>query len=110
MAELLRVVLDTNVFIAAVLTSSATSPTAELLRRWTHNEFILLVADPILDEITEKFHETCAVNGGADYLVTYDPHLLDLGEEYQGVKIVKALPFLWKLRADEPSHIPRGRS
>jgi len=142
-AELLRVVLDTNVYVAAVLSSSATSPTTELLRRWTDSEFVLLVADPILEEITEKLHEkgispeqttelvsslnqyarivaleevpavvaadpdddvilACAVNGGADYLVTYDSHLLDLGEEYQGIKIVKALSFLWKLRCDEP--------
>jgi len=142
-AKLLRIVLDTNVYVAAVLSSSATSPTTELLRRWTDGEFVLLVADPILEEITEKLHEkgispeqttelvsslnqyakmvalgevpavvvadpdddmilACAVNGGADYLVTYDPHLLDLGEEYQGVKIVKALSFLWKLRGDEP--------
>ena len=143
MPELLRAVLDTNVYVAAVLTSSATSPTAELLHRWADGEFVLLIADPILEEITEKLREkgvspertlelvsrlnlraekvtleeilavvaadpdddvvlACAVNGRADYLVTYDPHLLDLGEEYQGVKIVKALPFLWKLRGNEP--------
>jgi hypothetical protein len=41
----------------------------------------------------------CAVVGGADYLVSYDPHFEPLGEEYQGVKITKALPFLWAVRA-----------
>ena len=36
----------------------------------------------------------CAVTGGTDFLVTYDPHLAPLGDLYQGVKITKALPFL----------------
>ncbi|MBC8448809.1 MAG: putative toxin-antitoxin system toxin component, PIN family [Chloroflexi bacterium] len=142
MATLFRAVLDTNVYVAAVLTSSARSPNAEVLRRWTDGEFVLLIADPILEEITEKLHAkgvspertvelvsrldlhaekvtvdevpavvaadpdddvilACAVDGGADYLVTYDPHLLDLGAEYGGVQIVEALPFLWALRGDE---------
>ena len=57
----------------------------------------VVAADPDDDVIL-----ACATNGGADYLVTYDSHLLDLGEEYQGIKIVKALSFLWKLRGDQP--------
>ncbi len=44
----------------------------------------------------------CAVEAQADYLVTYDPHFDVLGGEYQGVKIVKALPFLWAVRGDQP--------
>lgn len=42
----------------------------------------------------------CAVTGKADYLVTYDPHFDILGGSYQGIRIVKALPFLWRLRAE----------
>lgn len=42
----------------------------------------------------------CAVLGQADYLVTYDPHFDVLGGLWRGVKIVKALPFLWTLRED----------
>ena len=143
MTEPLCAVLDTNVYIAAFLSKSPTSPTNEILDRWEAGEFVLLFTDAILDEVVEKFDAkgiereitlnlvarlertaervevaevpavvaadpdddvvlACAVNGRADYLVTYDPHLLDLGEEYQGVKIVKALPFLWKLRGNEP--------
>ena len=56
MATLFRAVLDTNVYVAAVLSTNPTSPTAELLRRWTDGEFVLLIADPILEEITEKLH------------------------------------------------------
>lgn len=42
----------------------------------------------------------CALLGNADYLVTYDPHFDSLNGEYRGVKIVKALPFLWAVRGD----------
>ena len=44
----------------------------------------------------------CAVKGATDFLVTYDPHFAPLGETYQGVKITKALPFLWAVRGDQP--------
>ena len=44
----------------------------------------------------------CAVVGQADYLVSYDPHFGPLGDSYQGIKITKALPFLWAVRGDTP--------
>jgi putative PIN family toxin of toxin-antitoxin system len=44
----------------------------------------------------------CAILGHADYLVTYDPHFEPLGGEYEGLKITKALPFLWAVRGDHP--------
>ncbi len=40
----------------------------------------------------------CAVEGKANYLVTYDPHFDSLQGEYRGIKIVKAIPFLEALR------------
>jgi len=40
----------------------------------------------------------CAVVGQADYLVSYDRHVQNLGNEYRGIKIVAALPFLWAVR------------
>ncbi len=43
----------------------------------------------------------CAVVGRADFLVSYDPHVESLGE-YRGIKITKALPFLWAVRGDQP--------
>ena len=52
-------------------------------------------ADPDDDVIL-----ACAVLGETDYLVTYDPHFDPLGGEYKGVKITKALPFLWAVRGD----------
>ncbi len=55
----------------------------------------IVVNDPDDDVIL-----ACAIVGQADYLVSYDPHLGSLGETYQGVKITKALPFLWAVRGD----------
>ncbi|HEY53806.1 MAG TPA: putative toxin-antitoxin system toxin component, PIN family [Caldilineae bacterium] len=57
----------------------------------------LIPADPDDDVII-----ACAVKAKADYLVTYDPHFDVLGGEYGGVRIVKALPFLWAVRGDRP--------
>jgi predicted nucleic acid-binding protein len=57
----------------------------------------LVITDPDDDIVL-----ACAVVGQADYLVSYDPHFEPLGEEYQGIKITKALPFLWAVRGDSP--------
>ena len=43
----------------------------------------------------------CAVVGRADYLISYDPHVESLSE-HRGIKIAKALPFLWAVRGDQP--------
>ncbi len=45
----------------------------------------------------------CALVGGATHLVSYDPHLLSLGDTYQGVRILDGLHFLYALRGD---HLP----
>lgn len=47
--------------------------------------------DPIL---------ACAVAGRAGYLVTYDTDFDSLGGAFEGVRITKALPFLWELRGE----------
>lgn len=44
----------------------------------------------------------CAPAGNADFLVTYDPHFAPLGNTYEGIRISKALPFLWAVRGDQP--------
>jgi putative PIN family toxin of toxin-antitoxin system len=59
----------------------------------------------VADDPDDDYVLACAVVGRADYLVSYDPHLATLGEEYQGVKIAKALPFLWAVRGDRPPDI-----
>lgn len=52
-----RVVLDTNVIIAALKSKSPQSPTLELLRRWRHREFDLLYCDALREEYVEKLLE-----------------------------------------------------
>ncbi len=52
----------------------------------------------LLTDSDDNVIVACAVEGGANYLVTYDPHFDLLGSEHQGVKIVKAIPFLNVLR------------
>ena len=44
----------------------------------------------------------CAIVGQATHLVTYDPHLLNLGETYQGITILDGLHFLYAVRGDTP--------
>lgn len=43
----------------------------------------------------------CALVGNATHLVSYDPHLLNLGESYQGVVILDGLHFLYAVRGDK---------
>jgi putative PIN family toxin of toxin-antitoxin system len=54
--------------------------------------------EAILSDPDDNVIVACAVEGGANYLVTYDPHFDSLQGEYRGVKIVKAIPFLDVLR------------
>jgi putative PIN family toxin of toxin-antitoxin system len=56
----------------------------------------------IADDPDDDHILACAVVGKADYLISYDPHFDCLEEEYEGVRITKALPFLWAVRGDHP--------
>ena len=58
-----------------------------------------LLAELLSGEIGNDAILACAVIGMADYLITYDPHFDVLAGTYHGIKIVKALPFLWTLRS-----------
>lgn len=60
------------------------------------------MVQPVLSDPDDNVVLACAVLGQAHYLVTYDPHFDVLGGEYLGVKILKALPFLWRVRGDRP--------
>lgn len=50
------------------------------------------------DPDDDKFLE-CAVAGGADYIISADPHLLNL-EEYRGMQILSPSEFLALLRQE----------
>ena len=57
--------------------------------------------EDILSDPDDNVVVACAVEGKANYLVTYDPHFDVLHGNYKGIKIVKAIPFLEVLRADD---------
>ncbi len=50
----MRVVLDANVIVSAVITPSGS--TAEILRLWEQEKFDLLISIPILDEVQRVCH------------------------------------------------------
>lgn len=54
MANRIRAVLDTNVFISAALSKNVSSPTREALTRWQRGEFDLIICVPLAEEIVEK--------------------------------------------------------
>ena len=63
-----RAVLDTNVMLAAGITTSANSPNREIIQRWISGEFAVLVSEDVIAEYAEKLlaaknarHETGAI-------------------------------------------------
>lgn len=75
--DALRVVLDTNVPIAAHLSRNPHSPTIELLARWRGGQFIQLYSDDMLAELVEKFQ---ARRVAADAVNHYLADLITFGE------------------------------
>ena len=57
--------------------------------------------ESLLSDSDDNVIVACAVEGGANYLITYDPHFDSLNGDYRGVKILKAIPFLEVLRKQE---------
>lgn len=57
----------------------------------------------LLSDPDDNVIVACAVEGKANYLVTYDPHFDSLNGEYRGMKILKAIPFLEILREEHNS-------
>lgn len=54
---MLRVVVDTSVFVAGYLTKSTTSLAAQIIARWRSGDFCLIMSRQILEEIVAKFIE-----------------------------------------------------
>lgn len=57
--------------------------------------------EDLLSDPDDNVIVACAVEGAANYLITYDPHFDTLKGDYRGIKIVKAIPFLEVLRRKE---------
>jgi putative PIN family toxin of toxin-antitoxin system len=60
----------------------------------------------ILQDPEDDLVLACAAVGKADFLITYDTHFDSLKGDYGGIRITKALPFLWALRVNQP---PEGK-
>jgi putative PIN family toxin of toxin-antitoxin system len=56
--------------------------------------------EALLSDPDDNVVVACAVEGKANYLITYDPHFDSLQGNYRGIKIVKAIPFLEVLRKE----------
>jgi predicted nucleic acid-binding protein len=72
----------------------------ETLANWA--EWVEVPAEKVeslLSDPDDNVIVACAVEGKANYLVTYDPHFDSLNGDYRGIKIVKAIPFLEVLRS-----------
>lgn len=54
----------------------------------------------IVDDPDDDLILACAMAGNANYLVTYDPHFDCLGGEFQGIRIIDGLHFLYVVRGD----------
>ncbi|MDO8754882.1 MAG: PIN domain-containing protein [Anaerolineales bacterium] len=59
--------------------------------------------EALLSDPDDNVIVACAVEGKANYLVTYDPHFDSLNGEFRGIKILKAIPFLEILREENDS-------
>ncbi len=60
---------------------------------------------PVTHDPKDDVFVACAIVGHATHLVTYDPHIRQLGATYRGVHIVEALEFLYLVRGDTPPMI-----
>lgn len=56
--------------------------------------------EALLSDPDDNVVVACAVEGRANYLITYDPHFDSLQSNYRRIKIIKAIPFLEVLRKE----------
>ena len=54
----------------------------------------------IIDDSDDDIIIASAVVGQATHIVTYDSHFDHLGDEYQGIKIIDGLHFLYEVRGN----------
>lgn len=73
-----RVVLDTNIYVAAYLSESVKSPNKEIIQSWLSGEFTLVFSSFILEEIIEKFNQK-SIN--QNLTIELIANIIALGEE-----------------------------
>lgn len=79
------------------LTSGEIPPMVNNLRK--HVRFIEVKSDVdvVKEDPTDNIFLECALDGQADYIISGDHHLLDIGN-YKGIQVIRAKDFLIKER------------
>jgi putative PIN family toxin of toxin-antitoxin system len=77
------------------LTPTEVLPIVNSLRKYVHFIEIKSKVDAVKEDPTDNIFLECALDGDADYIVSGDHHLLNIGS-YKGIPIVRAKDFLTK--------------
>lgn len=77
------------------LTPAEILPIVNNLRKYTQFVEVKSKVNIIKEDFTDNIFLECALDGKADYIISGDHHLLDIGI-YEGIKILKAKDFLIK--------------
>jgi predicted nucleic acid-binding protein len=84
------VVFDTNALLPLLL--GATRRAKALRQLWQARRFELCITPQSLDDVPDNVFLAAALEAGADYLVTQDPHLQNL-KYYHGTQIISLAQF-----------------
>jgi putative PIN family toxin of toxin-antitoxin system len=77
------------------LTPAEILPIVNNLRKYVQFIEIKSKVDVIKEDLTDNIFLECALDGKADYIISGDHHLLNIGS-YEGIKIIRAKDFLIK--------------
>ncbi len=58
----IRVVIDTNVFIAAFISKSDHSSPVRIISKWLKGDFLLLITEEIIEELVEKLQQKTSLD------------------------------------------------
>ncbi|MGB9714986.1 MAG: putative toxin-antitoxin system toxin component, PIN family [Thermodesulfovibrionales bacterium] len=75
------------------LTPAEILPIVNTLRKFVHFVEVKSKINIVKDDPTDNIFLECALDGKADYIISGDHHLLDIGI-FEGIKIIKAKDFL----------------
>jgi putative PIN family toxin of toxin-antitoxin system len=77
------------------LTPAEIVPIVNNLREYVQFIEIKSKVDVVKEDLTDNIFLECALDGKADYLISGDHHLLNIGS-YEGIQIIRAKDFLIK--------------
>lgn len=77
------------------LTPAEILPIVNNLRKYVHFIEVKSKVDIVKEDLTDNTFLECALDGKADYIISGDHHLLNIGN-YKGIQIIRAKDFLIK--------------